>query len=34
MMNRMLIKLGFHGKAHNKATRRLIESMHNNGLGA
>lgn len=33
-MLRLMIHLGFHSKAHIAATARLIESMHNNGLGA
>lgn len=33
-MKRLMIKLGFHGKRHEIAIKKLIDWMHNNGLGA
>lgn len=33
-MKRLMIRLGFHGKAHLKASLIRVDWMHNNGLGA
>lgn len=33
-MKRLMVRLGFHGKAHKRATDKLCQWMHNNGLGA
>ncbi len=33
-MRRLLVKLGFHGKRHQIATAKLVQWMHDNGLGA
>lgn len=31
---RWMVRLGLHGKAHQRADKKLVEWMHNNGLGA
>lgn len=33
-MKRLLVRLGFHGVAHQKAQERIMAWMHQNGLGA
>lgn len=33
-MLRIMIKMGFHGKAHQRAIDKAIQYMHDNGIGA
>lgn len=33
-MLRLMVRLGMHGRAHNRAMAKLVEWSHNNGLGA